>query len=90
MGGITSTSSQFMRRKEAINWLTRLRTYLDCHTLSCIKRNGCHIQQLAAQAGLGILKKGGNAVDAALVTAVCLTVVEPTSNGLGSDMVSYI
>ena len=45
----------------------------------------CTSQPLAAQAGLDILKKGGNAVDAAIATAVCMTVLEPTSNGLGSD-----
>ena len=42
-------------------------------------------QPLAAQAGLSMMQKGGNAVDAALAAAITLTVVEPTSNGIGSD-----
>ena len=42
-------------------------------------------QPLAAQAGLRMLLKGGSAVDAVLATAIALTVLEPTSNGIGSD-----
>ncbi len=47
-------------------------------------------QPLATQAGLSMLAKGGNAVDAAVATAITLTVVEPTGNGIGSDAFAIV
>ncbi len=45
---------------------------------------------LAAQAGLDAMHRGGNAVDAAVATAIALTVLEPTSNGIGSDAFAIV
>src|SRR5215207_4581665 len=47
-------------------------------------------EPLAAQAGLEMLRRGGNAIDAAVATAIALTVVEPTSNGIGSDAFALV
>jgi hypothetical protein len=47
-------------------------------------------QPLATQAGVAMLQRGGNAVDAALATAIALTVVEPCSNGIGSDLFAIV
>ena len=50
----------------------------------------CTSQPLAAQAGLRTLAQGGSAVDAAIATAITLTIVEPVSNGIGSDAFAIV
>lgn len=45
---------------------------------------------LASQAGIDIMKNGGNAIDGAIATAAALTVVEPTSNGIGGDAFALV
>lgn len=47
-------------------------------------------QPLAAQAGLRMLLAGGNAVDAAVATAIALTIIEPINNGIGSDCFAIV
>ncbi|MGC5017530.1 gamma-glutamyltransferase family protein [Micromonospora sp. DT47] len=47
-------------------------------------------QPLAAAVGLAVLRRGGNAVDAALATAIALTVLQPPSNDIGGDLFAIV
>jgi gamma-glutamyltranspeptidase/glutathione hydrolase len=47
-------------------------------------------QPLAAQAGVQILERGGNAIDAAIATNAVMGLVEPQSNGIGGDLFAIV
>lgn len=54
------------------------------------KGMACSCVPLASQVGIDIMKRGGNAMDAAIAMAVTLPLVEPSCNGLGSDCFALI
>jgi gamma-glutamyltranspeptidase/glutathione hydrolase len=57
-----------------------------------VSRNGIVAAEspLAAQAGVRILERGGNAVDAAIATNAMMGVVEPMMNGIGGDLFAIV
>ena len=70
----------------------RTQGWLRQHRSEVMARNGmvATSQPLAAQAGIDILKKGGNAMDAAVATSAALTVMEPMMVGPAGDLFAII
>src|SRR5688500_10176275 len=66
----------------------RSQGWLRQHRSEVMARNGmvATSQPLAAQAGLDILKKGGNAIDAAVATSAVLSLMEPMNVGPAGDL----
>ena len=55
-------------------------------------RNGAVVSAhpLASKVGVMILKKGGNAIDAAIAANAALGLMEPTGNGIGGDLYAIV
>src|SRR5262249_17816176 len=74
-----------VRGDRSEGWLPQTRSEV-------MARNGMvtTVQPLAAQAGLRMLERGGNAIDAAVAAAAMLNVVYPANTGAGGDLFAIV
>ena len=94
--GISSLAAASSSARAADNEAARLNHDLlrarngNRSTVACQHGIVCASQPLAAQAGIDILKKGGNCIDAAICANAMLGLTEPASNGIGGDLFAII
>jgi len=106
MLGATNIASAQKAPAAADPWCTSKPEPAFCHALRGVRASGWPAQTrsevmapngmvvtsqpLAAQAGLQVLMRGGNAVDAAVATAAVLSITEPMMVGIASDLFAVI
>lgn len=76
-----------MSTDEAFDWTTR---YASVRAPVFARNVVATSQPLAVSAGVSMLARGGNAVDAAVAAAAAIALTEPCSNGLGSDLFAQV
>lgn len=82
---LTGAANDAVRGDRAEGWLEQTRSPV-------IARNGIVTtsQPLASQAGLRVLMRGGNAIDAAVAADAALNVTEPMNAGMGGDLFAIV